>query len=241
MKSIKNIIFKSVSISLILSAMLSAQYYENNNYSAYNYYNYYNEFMKFLAREANNPNSIYYSPLFAQQYNNYNTMPGDPYQNTMNAMNYASQNYTNYVYYNINPYEELMKMLERESKNPSSQYYSPNYNQNQYNNNSYKNYCCDNSYNENPYYKAAEELINEAEESSRNSEQKNNNTEYVQDFYTPFKVPQAVFNTAIKRYPDVQILDVEMKDIGIYEVKMSNMMRLYIDRKGNLINEILEN
>ena len=384
----RKIIFKAIPALIISSGMLFAQYYDpynyqngynyennQNNYNAYqnnnvpanNYYNnYYQEFMRTLSEEANNPNSIYYSPGFYEQYNNYNAMQGNPYQDTMNAMNWASQNYNAQPNYNntaqnqyqnnyysgydntyqdpyqnnyyggydntaqntyqsydnynnqaynntagyVNPYEELMKMLERESKNPNSPYYSPN--QNGYNN-SYDNAAQNNYYNpydynaydntyqypyqnnyyggydntaqdqngyytgydynaytqtnnnmsDNPYKLAAEALIKAAEELTRkangmpeqnnipaDNQNLNNNNQpaanaqnaplYVQDFYTPFKVPQVVLDTAAAKYPNVQILDVEVKEIGTYEVRMANNMRLYIDRNGNFLREMVD-
>lgn len=383
----RKIIFKAIPALIISSGMLFAQYYDpynyqngynyqnnQNNYNAYqnnnipanNYYNnYYQEFMRTLSEEANNPNSIYYSPGFYEQYNDYNAMHGNPYQDTMNAMNWASQNYNAHSYYNegstaqnpyqnnyyngydntyqdpyqnnyyggydntaqntyqsgydnynnqaynntasyVNPYEELMKMLEREAKNPNSPYYSPNANQNGYNesydstaqNNYYNDYnAYDNTYQNNyysaydntaqdqyqngyytgydynaytqtnnnmsddPYKLAAEALIKAAEELTikangmpnqnntanqnlNNNNQLSANTQntplYVQDFYTPFKVPQVVLDTAAAKYPNVQILDVEVKEIGTYEVRMANNMRLYIDRNGNFLREIVD-
>ena len=375
----RKIIFKAIPALIISSGMLFAQYYDpynyqndynyqnnQNNYNAYqnnnvpanNYYNnYYQEFMRTLSEEANNPNSIYYSPGFYEQYNNYNAMQGNPYQDTMNAMNWASQNYNaqpnynadntaqnpyqnNYYNYNgydntaqdsyqsgygnynnqgyynnnanyTNPYEELMKILETESQNPNSPYYSPNANQNGYNN-SYDNTAQNNYYNpydntyqnpyqnnyygaydntaqdpyqsgyytgydynaqnynqtnnnmsDDPYKLAAEALIKAAEELTRkangmpdqnnipaDNQNLNNNNQaaannqntplYVQDFYTPFKVPQVVLDTAATKYPNVQILDVEVKEIGTYEVRMANNMRLYIDRNGNFLREITD-
>ena len=366
----RKIIFKAIPALIISSGMLFAQYYDpynyqndynyqnnQNNYNAYqnnnvpanNYYNnYYQEFMRTLSQEANNPNSIYYNPGFYEQYNDYNAMQGNPYQDIMNAMNWASQNYNtqpnynggntaqnqyqnnyynaydntaqdpyqsgydnynnqaynNTVYY-ANPYEELMKILETESQNPNSPYYSPNANQNGYNSydntaqnnyynpydyntqdpyqNSYysgynntaqdpyqsgyyggydynaQNYSQTNNMSENPYQLAAEALIKAAEELTKkangmqdsnnvtadNQNLNNNNTSantknaplYVQDFYTPFKVPQVVLDTAATKYPNVQILDVEVKEIGTYEVRMANNMRLYIDRNGNFLRE----
>ena len=128
----RKIIFKAIPALIISSGMLFAQYYDpynyqndynyqnnQNNYNAYqnnnvpanNYYNnYYQEFMRTLSEEANNPNSIYYSPGFYEQYNNYNAMQGNPYQDTMNAMNWASQNYNAQPNYNAdntaqNPYQ----------------------------------------------------------------------------------------------------------------------------------------
>lgn len=370
----RKIIFKAIPALIISSGMLFAQYYDpynyqndynyqnnQNNYNAYqnnnvpaanNYYNnYYQEFMRTLSEEANNPNSIYYSPGFYEQYNDYNAMQGNPYQDTMNAMNWASQNYNAQPYYNggstaqnpyqnnyynngydstyqdpyqnnyyggydntsqdtyqsgydnynnqgynnavnyVNPYEELMKMLERESKNPNSPYYSPNQNgynnsydntaqnnyyggydntaQDQYQNEYYAGYDynaytqTNNNMSDNPYKLAAEALIKAAEELTikansmpdqnnvpadnqnlNNNNQPSENTQnaplYVQDFYTPFKVPQVVLDTAAAKYPNVQILDVEVKEIGTYEVRMANNMRLYIDRNGNFLREIVD-
>ncbi|MEI0605646.1 PepSY-like domain-containing protein [Brachyspira pulli] len=312
----KKSILKAIPILAISGTMLFAQYYDQNSYNTQNnyasensygtYYNYYDEFMKVLAREASNPSSIYYSPVFSKQYNNYNQMNYyNPYQQTMNAMNTASETYNNAsqnYYGTSNPYEELMKMLERESKNPNSPYYSPNYqnnnayqndyyqgydNNNAYQDNSYyqgydnNNAYQDNSYyqgydnnnayqdsyyqeyqnnndyaqtnaSENPYQAAAEALIKAAEELSQKADTTdnynnyntqtnqsyNNNQNY--DFYTPFKVPKAVFNTANQMYPDAKIIDIEMENIGIYEVKLNNMMRLYIDRNGQLLNQKFE-
>ena len=100
--------------------------------------------------------------------------------------------------------------------------------------------------------KAAEELTKKANSmqdsnnvTADNQNLNNNNTSantknaplYVQDFYTPFKVPQVVLDTAATKYPNVQILDVEVKEIGTYEVRMANNMRLYIDRNGNFLRE----
>ena len=295
----KKSILKAIPILAISGTMLFAQYYDQNSYNTQNnyasensygtYYNYYDEFMKVLAREASNPSSIYYSPVFSKQYNNYNQMNYyNPYQQTMNAMNTASETYNNAsqnYYGTSNPYEELMKMLERESKNPNSPYYSPNYqNNNAYQNDYYQGYDNNNAYqdnsyyqgydnnnayqdsyyqeyqnnndyaqtnaSENPYQAAAEALIKAAEELSQKADTTdnnyntqtnqsyNNNQNY--DFYTPFKVPKAVFNTANQMYPDAKIIDIEMENIGIYEVKLNNMMRLYIDRNGQLLNQKFE-
>lgn len=292
----KKSILKAIPILAISGTMLFAQYYDQNSYNTQNnyasensygtYYNYYDEFMKVLAREASNPNSIYYSPVFSKQYNNYNQMNYyNPYQQTMNAMNTASETYNNAsknYYGTSNPYEELMKMLEIESKNPNSPYYSPNYqNNNSYQNDYYQGYDNNNAYqdnsyyqgydnnnayqdsyyqeyqnnndyaqtnaSENPYQAAAEALIKAAEELSQKADTTdnnyntqtnqsyNNNQNY--DFYTPFKVPKAVFNTANQLYPDAKIIDIEMENIGIYEVKLNNMMKLYIDRNGQLLNQ----
>ena len=198
----------------------------------------------------------------------------NPYQQTMNAMNTASETYNNAsqnYYGTSNPYEELMKMLERESKNPNSPYYSPNYqNNNAYQNDYYQGYDNNNAYqdnsyyqgydnnnayqdsyyqeyqnnndyaqtnaSENPYQAAAEALIKAAEELSQKADTTdnnynnyntqtnqsyNNNQNY--DFYTPFKVPKSVFNTANQMYPDAKIIDIEMENIGIYEVKLNNI------------------
>ena len=297
----KKSILKAIPILAISGTMLFAQYYDQNSYNTQNnyasensygtYYNYYDEFMKVLAREASNPSSIYYSPVFSKQYNNYNQMNYyNPYQQTMNAMSTASETYNNAsqnYYGTSNPYEELMKMLERESKNPNSPYYSPNYqNNNAYQNDYYQGYDNNNAYqdnsyyqgydnnnayqdsyyqeyqnnndyaqtntSENPYQAAAEALIKAAEELSQKADTTdnynnyntqtnqsyNNNQNY--DFYTPFKVPKAVFNTANQMYPDAKIIDIEMENIGIYEVKLNNMMRLYIDRNGQLLNQKFE-
>ena len=116
---------------------------------------------------------------------------------------------------------------------------------------------------DNPYKLAAEALIKAAEEltikangmSDQNNvpadnQNLNNNNQpaantqnaplYVQDFYTPFKVPQVVLDTAAAKYHNVQILDVEVKEIGTYEVRMANNMRLYIDRNGNFLREMVD-
>ncbi|WP_295163097.1 hypothetical protein [uncultured Brachyspira sp.] len=278
----RKIIF-NVSVFIMISANLSfAQYYDSYNYqnayntenntyqNNYNFYNYYEEFMKVLAKEALNPNSIYYNPSFANQYNNSNNqMSSNPYQYVMNAMNTASKNYNssnnynaeNYEYYNEynhnynyqsynnsgydntqiykNPYEELMKMLETESKNPNSPYYSPNRNQdtqNNYYNNQNNNY----AYNsENIYEITAERLIESAADNyyKNNLNNQNNNGNNNYNFYTPFKVPNIVLETANRTYPNVQICDIEMKNIGVYEVKLSNMIKLFIDRNGKLLYE----
>ena len=267
-------------------------------------YNYYNEFMKALAQQAQDPNSIYYSPTFSQQYNNYsqNQTHNNPYQEVMDAMSAASDNYNNQNnngYYGnnqntaVNPYEELMKMLEKESQNPNSPYYSPNASQNQnnnnnnnnnYNNQNYQNYNAPANSSQNPYELAAQELIKAAEESSRQAQNNNNNyndpyNNYAQNggyndpnnygaadnynntannygaadnynntqdnygnanqqnnnFYTPFEVPQAVLDTAKRTYPNAEIWAIDMEYIDIYEIKMSNMMELYIDKTGKLL------
>ena len=256
--------------------------------------------MKALAQQAQDPNSIYYSPTFSQQYNNYsqNQTHNNPYQEVMDAMSAASDNYNNQNnngYYGnnqntaVNPYEELMKMLEKESQNPNSPYYSPNASQNQnnnnnnYNNQNYQNYNAPANSSQNPYELAAQELIKAAEESSRQAQNNNNyndpynnyaqnggyndpnnygaadnynntannygaadNYNNTQDnygnanqqnnnFYTPFEVPQAVLDTAKRTYPNAEIWAIDMEYIDIYEIKMSNMMELYIDKTGKLL------
>ena len=70
----KKSVFKAIPILIISGSMLFAQYYDpyyynNNAYqngynNYYSYHNYYQEFMNVLAREANNPNSIYYTTKF---------------------------------------------------------------------------------------------------------------------------------------------------------------------------------
>lgn len=295
--------------------------YQNNNTAApaNNYYNYYEEFMKVLSREANDPNSIFYSPSFSQQYNNNTQMSSNPYQDVMDAMNLASQNYNaqnntqsydnsynqdynntydysqnynNQTYNNIpNPYEELMNMLEKESKNPNSPYYSPNtdaqnnnsgnngyngydngYNAYQYyydpyqNNYAAQDYSYDNnnqtsayeSTEKNPYELAAEELIKAAEELTKKANEQqnnnnnvpaNNNAQYnaapadnstkknTQNFYTPFKVPQKVFDAVNRAYPNAQIWDISVENIGIYQVQLNNGITLHVDRNGRIMNE----
>jgi len=58
------------------------------------------------------------------------------------------------------------------------------------------------------------------------------------DWYIPLnQVPQAVIATAKKTYPQAQIWAVKMEYFDVYEVKMSNMMELYIDKAGNLLGQ----
>ena len=333
----KKSFFKVIPVLAISGSVLFAQYgdynyqndaynYQNNaaqngyNYNNYNqnntannsYYNYYDEFMKSLSQQANDPNSIYYSPTFSQQYNSYlqnqndqnNQNDGNPYQNAMNAMNAASDNYQNNNQNGfVNPYEELIKMLEKESQNPNSPYYSPNGKapENQNNNNTQQDYNTYGTSGENPYEIAAQELIKAAEELSKkaqnnnyndpqdsyatapnnynyghdnygtannygqdnygaannydpnnnygaannydpnnystanNYDQNNDTTQQNYNFYAPFNIPQAVLDTAKKTYPNAEIWEVDMEYIDIYEIKMSNMMELYIDKNGKLL------
>ena len=331
----KKSFFKVIPVLAISGSVLFAQYgdynyqndaynYQNNaaqngyNYNNYNqnntannsYYNYYDEFMKSLSQQANDPNSIYYSPTFSQQYNSYlqnqndqnNQNDGNPYQNAMNAMNAASDNYQNNNQNGfVNPYEELIKMLEKESQNPNSPYYSPNGKAPENQNNTQQDYNTYGTSGENPYEIAAQELIKAAEELSKKAQNNNyndpqdsyatapNNYNYGQDnygtannygqdnygaannydpnnnygaannydpnnystannydqnndttqqnynFYAPFNIPQAVLDTAKKTYPNAEIWEVDMEYIDIYEIKMSNMMELYIDKNGKLL------
>ena len=58
------------------------------------------------------------------------------------------------------------------------------------------------------------------------------------DWYIPLdQVPAAVIATAKKTYPQAEIWAVEMEGYNIYQVKMSNMMELYIDANGNLLGQ----
>lgn len=58
------------------------------------------------------------------------------------------------------------------------------------------------------------------------------------DWYVPLnQVPQAVIATAKRTYPQAQIWAVEMEHYNVYEVRMSNMMELYIDKAGNLLGQ----
>ena len=58
------------------------------------------------------------------------------------------------------------------------------------------------------------------------------------DWYVPLnQVPQAVLATARQTYPQAEIWAVEMENIGIYEVKLNNMMELYIDKSGQLLGQ----
>lgn len=285
----RKIIFKAIPALIISSGMLFAQYYDpynyqngynyqnnqNNNVPANNYYNnYYQEFMRTLSEEANNPNSIYYSPGFYEQYNDYNAMQGNPYQDTMNAMNWASQNYNAQPNYNNTAQNQYQNNYYNGYDNNYQDPYQNNYyggydNTAQDQNGYYTGYDynaytqTNNNMSDNPYKLAAEALIKAAEEltikangmSDQNNvpadnQNLNNNNQpaantqnaplYVQDFYTPFKVPQVVLDTAAAKYPNVQILDVEVKEIGTYEVRMANNMRLYIDRNGNFLREMVD-
>ncbi|MBW5408972.1 hypothetical protein E6A50_01105, partial [Brachyspira hampsonii] len=203
--------------------------YNNQGYNdTVNYTNPYEELMKMLETESQNPNSPYYSPNanqngYYENYNNYDNTAQNDYYNAYNIPNEYYSGYDNTA---------------------------QNYNQTNNNNMS-----------DNPYQLAAEALIKAAEELTRkangmqdsnnaynpdeNANLNNNapseNTQnaplYIQNFYTPFKVPQIVLDTAAAKYPNVQILDVEVKEIGTYEVRMANNMRLYIDRNGNFLQE----
>ena len=56
------------------------------------------------------------------------------------------------------------------------------------------------------------------------------------DWYIPLdQVPAAVMATAKKTCPEAEVWAVEMEHYNVYEVKMSNMMELYIDVNGNLL------
>ena len=56
------------------------------------------------------------------------------------------------------------------------------------------------------------------------------------DWYMPLdQVPAAVMTTAKQTYPQAEVWAVKMKHYNVYEVKMSNMMELYIDVNGNLL------
>ena len=58
------------------------------------------------------------------------------------------------------------------------------------------------------------------------------------DWYIPLdQVPAAVIATAKRTYPQAEIWMVEMEHYNVYEVKMSNMMDLYIDVNGNLLGQ----
>ncbi len=58
------------------------------------------------------------------------------------------------------------------------------------------------------------------------------------DWYIPLdQVPAAVLETARKTYPQAQIWAVKIEYYNVYEVKMSNMMELYIDVNGNLLGQ----
>ena len=102
--------------------------------------------------------------------------------------------------------------------------------------------------------KAAEELSKKANNNNNDNNlgNQNNNAQYgydanntgamnnynaanQQNFYAPFEVPQAVLDTAKRTYPNAEIWAVDMEYIDIYEIKMSNMMELYIDKTGKLL------
>ena len=58
------------------------------------------------------------------------------------------------------------------------------------------------------------------------------------DWYIPLdQVPAAVIATAKKTYPQAEVWAVKMEHYNLYEVKMSNMMELYIDVNGNLLGQ----
>ena len=58
------------------------------------------------------------------------------------------------------------------------------------------------------------------------------------DWYIPLdQVPAVVLNTARQTYPQAQVWAVKMEYYNVYEVKMSNMMELYIDVNGNLLGQ----
>ena len=58
------------------------------------------------------------------------------------------------------------------------------------------------------------------------------------DWYMPLEqVPKAVINTAKSTYPDAEIWTVEMESYNVYEVRMSNMMELYISDSGQLLGQ----
>ena len=58
------------------------------------------------------------------------------------------------------------------------------------------------------------------------------------DWYIPLdQVPAVVLNTARQTYPQAQVWAVKMEHYNVYEVKMSNMMELYIDVNGNLLGQ----
>lgn len=264
--------------------MLAAE--ANNPNSIYYNPSFFNQYNNAQVNNANPYEYVIDAMNFA--YQNYNYNQNQNYSQNNNQNHYNTENYYNnnsYKYNNnqnnsqnyANPYKELMNMLERESKNPNSPYYSPNtenYNSGYYDNennyayyndaaNSYYNYNSQNYnggydgyynnendyayYNNtaNPYELAAEELIKAAEELTKkanhskynnipedNNAEKNNTSK---NFYTPFKVPEKVFNTIREVYPNVEILDISMHNIGIYEVKLANTAVLHIDRKGKLL------
>lgn len=58
------------------------------------------------------------------------------------------------------------------------------------------------------------------------------------DWYIPLnQVPAIVLATARKAQPTAEVWAVEMEHFNVYEVKMSNMMKLYIDKSGNLLGQ----
>ena len=58
------------------------------------------------------------------------------------------------------------------------------------------------------------------------------------DWYIPLdQVPAAVIATAKQTYPQAEVWAVKMEHYNVYEVKMSNMMELYIDVNGNLLGQ----
>ena len=58
------------------------------------------------------------------------------------------------------------------------------------------------------------------------------------DWYIPLdQVPAVVLETARKTYPQAEIWAVKIEHYNVYEVKMSNMMELYIDANGNLLGQ----
>ena len=115
-----------------------------------------------------------------------------------------------------------------------------NNNNNNYND-PYNNYAQNGGYNDPNNYGAADNYNNTAnnygaadnynntQDNYGNANQQNNN------FYTPFEVPQAVLDTAKRTYPNAEIWAIDMEYIDIYEIKMSNMMELYIDKTGKLL------
>ena len=58
------------------------------------------------------------------------------------------------------------------------------------------------------------------------------------DWYIPLdQVPAAVIATAKRTYPQAEVWAVKIEYYNVYEVKMSNMMELYIDVNGNLLGQ----
>ena len=58
------------------------------------------------------------------------------------------------------------------------------------------------------------------------------------DWYIPLnQVPAAVMATAKQTYLQAEVWAVKMEHYNVYEVKMSNMMELYIDVNGNLLGQ----